>query len=261
MALNWIKSIETVPIETLYLLERCQIEWIAEEGREADWSAVFQAHPDLAWYFAHKAPAKADWVRHVSAMPPSPDPLRLVEQRVLLSIEDWIVYAIDPDIYNEQPFNRWDERELTGMTDYAGKRVVDIGSGTGKQLFALAPLCAWAYAVEPVSRLRDYLKQKADRLGCSNVSVVDGLMEALPFEDSFADVVVAGHVFGDRVQAEYDEMLRVVKPGGMIILVPGNVDQDNEQHAFLMAHGFSFSVFEEPGDGPKRKYWLTVPFV
>jgi hypothetical protein len=42
----------------------------------------------------------------------------------------------------------------------------------------------------------------------------------------------------------------------MIILIPGNNDEDNETHEFLIRKGFNFASFLEPGEGMKRKYWL-----
>jgi hypothetical protein len=53
-------------------------------------------------------------------------------------------------------------------------------------------------------------------------------------------------------------MARVTKPGGMVILCPGNNDRDNEAHDFLTSRGFAWSRFEEPGDGMKRKYWKVL---
>lgn len=69
---------------------------------------------------------------------------------------------------------------------------------------------------------------------------------------------MGGHVFGDTPEEEYKELLRVTKPGGMIILCPGNGDKDNEIHRFLVDKGFEWSRFEEPRDGIKRKYWKQV---
>ena len=66
---------------------------------------------------------------------------------------------------------------------------------------------------------------------------------------------MGGHVFGDQPEAEYRELLRVTRQGGMIILCPGNSDLDNDRHRFLMDRGFEWSRFEEPRDGVKRKYW------
>lgn len=108
------------------------------------------------------------------------------ERTLLRAYEDWIAYAVNPEIYHRQPFLQWDERELTGLCDFAGKRIVDVGSGTGKQAFAVAPLCKAVYCVEPAWSLRRYLRERAEREHVKNLYVADGLMESLPFEDGFA---------------------------------------------------------------------------
>jgi hypothetical protein len=114
------------------------------------------------------------------------------------------------------------------------------------------------FAVEPVGNLRRYLKDKARAQGLTNLFVVDGLITDIPFPDGFADVTTAGSVFGDHLEDEYRELLRVTKQGGSVILCTGNVDRDNDRHQFLIARDFQWSRFEEPGEGMKRKYWKTV---
>ena len=68
-----------------------------------------------------------------------------------------------------------------------------------------------------------------------------------------------GHVFGEDPAAEYAELDRVTCAGGMIILCPGSGLYEQATHDFLLAHGFEWSIFEEPQDGPKRKYWKILP--
>ena len=111
------------------------------------------------------------------------------------------------------------------------------------------------YAVEPVANLRLYLREKAVDLGLKNIFILDGLITDIPFEDEFADVSIGGYVFGDDPNEELQEMLRITKPGGMVILCPGNDDQNNERHDFLVNNGFEWSTFEEPGVRLVRKYW------
>lgn len=53
-------------------------------------------------------------------------------------------------------------------------------------------------------------------------------------------------------------MERVTKSGGKVILCPGNSDEDNEGHNYLVERGYEWSAFLEPDDGMKRKYWKTV---
>ena len=102
------------------------------------------------------------------------------------------------------------------------------------------------------------MRQKVNRLGLRNVFVMDGLATSLPFPERFADVTMSGHVFGDAPENEYNEMVRITRPGGMILLCPGNNDMDTPVHAFLLSRGFAWSRFEEPRDGWKRKYWKKV---
>ena len=133
-----------------------------------------------------------------------------------------------------------------------------MGAGTGRLALVAAKTARVVYCVDPVNNLRNYLKLKAKDQGINNVYIVDGLIEEIPFEEDFADVIVAGHVVGGDVKVEIAEMLRVVKAGGQIILCPGNNDEDNDTHKYLVKKGFSWSRFEQPRDGVKRKYWLHL---
>jgi hypothetical protein len=69
---------------------------------------------------------------------------------------------------------------------------------------------------------------------------------------------MGGHVFGGHPEAEYQEMKRVTKPGGMIILCPGSSLPETKAHEYLVAQGFAWSTFEEPRNGTKRKYWKMI---
>lgn len=128
------------------------------------------------------------------------------EQQILQTINDLLVYAIDPAIYDAQPFLAWDSSELTSLVDFTGKLVLDIGSGTGRLALVAAHAARTVFAVEPVDNLRRYLKEKARGIGIDNLFAVDGLITEIPFPDGFADVVISGHTFGDQPQAECQEM-------------------------------------------------------
>jgi SAM-dependent methyltransferase len=84
---------------------------------------------------------------------------------------------------------------------------------------------------------------------------VDGLITDIPFPDGFFDVTMGGHVFGDEPEAEWRQLERVTRPGGRVLLCPGNNDVDNGVHQFLVSQGCRWDRFEEPVDGMKRKYW------
>lgn len=230
---------------------------------EDELAIAFTANPVVAWYFRNKCPQLNPWLDQVMLKAGELDridanTIRQAEIKVMQSMTDLLVYVCDPAIYDQQPFLNWDSNELLSLVDFTGKTVIDIGSGTGRLGLTVAAQAYGVFCVEPVANLRIYLKQKAKNRGLRNVYPVDGIMTDLPFPDQFADVVMAGHVFGDDLANEYQEMTRVTRPGGMIILCPGNNDWDNEVHHFLMDRGFQWSRFEEPVDGVKRKYWKTI---
>jgi len=258
--LNWKRDLNNVPADALLLLEDCHFQWIDEKRNRLEWAMVIRSRPYIGYCIRHKSPSKAAWVDSLidefkNEPLPDEDTLRHMEQKLVAGLEDWIVYVLEPETYQRQAFLGWDEKELTSLTAWEGKRVVDIGSGTGKQAFIIAPLCKAIYCVEPVYNLRRYLKLRAGHAGLNNLYVTDGLMKELPFEDGFADVITSGHVFGDYPEAEIGEMLRVTKPGGMVILIPGSNDVDTESHQFLVGKGFEWDRMLFPVEGYKRKYW------
>ncbi len=69
---------------------------------------------------------------------------------------------------------------------------------------------------------------------------------------------MGGHVFGECPEKELEELERVTRPGGSVILCPGNNDRDNVIHRLLVERGYSWGRFEEPRDGMKRKYWKEL---
>jgi SAM-dependent methyltransferase len=261
MSLDWM-DVTDLSFNSLLLLERVQLSWFPGWLPEKELAIALQANPVVAWYLRHKCPEIEPWVESVAAQAPeplpSPEAVRQAEQRVLGSIEDLLVYAVDPERYDAQPFLGWDSSELSSLVDFRGKDVIDVGSGTGRLALVAAPLAHAVYAVEPVGNLRRYLREKFQKLGYANVYPIDGLITEMPFPPAFADVTMSGHVFGDPLEQEYQELQRVTRPGGMVILCPGSGASENAAHDFLVAKGFKFTWFEEPRDGMKRKYWKTV---
>ena len=173
---------------------------------------------------------------------------------VLNTIQDLVVYVVDPAIYDAQPFNQWDSTELTGLVDFTGKTVIDVGAGPGRLTLLAAEKAAAVFAVEPVANLRKYLKEKAKGKGYQNVYPVDGIITDIPFPNGFADVTMGGHVYGDLPEQEVKEMVRVTKPGGMVILMGGGAAEERQ---YLISKGFQGAPYEEPGTGTLGKFWLV----
>jgi SAM-dependent methyltransferase len=262
MTVNWIDTAD-LSFNNLLLLERVQISWLESLSAEnlPAMAAALKANPVVSWYLQHKCPSIAPWLDKVNSIDiheNDPESIWKAEQQIMKAINDWLVYVVDPHVYDAQPFLKWDDQELTSLIDFQDKIVLDIGSGTGRLALLAAPNAYAVYPVEPVANLRLYIKEKAKISGFDNIYPVDGLITDIPFHDRFADITMGGHVFGENPQHELLELERVTKSGGVVILCPGNNDVDNQAHHLLIVHGYSWSCFEEPQDGWKRKYWKTI---
>lgn len=261
MPLNWM-DVSPLSFNTLLLLEQVQLSWLPGWAPEPELAIALQANPVVEWYLRHKCPQISKWVDQVMAQAPvfhpSPEEVRQAEILVLGYLEDLVVYAVDPAVYDAQPFLGWDSQELTAIVNFAGKLVADVGSGTGRLALVAAPLAQAVFAVEPVTNLRRYLKEKSRRMGFTNVYPLDGLITDLPFPAAFLDVVMSGHVFGDDFERELAELERVTRRGGQVVFCPGSSQSQADAHKFLTAHGYAWGWFEEPRDGMKRKYWKTI---
>jgi SAM-dependent methyltransferase len=263
MPREWM-DVSHLSFNTLLLLEQVQLSWLPGWLPEKELQIALQANPVVEWYFRHKCPQTNEWLDRLMDVDKdavySPAEIRQAEVEILASMTDLVIYAVDPSVYDTLPFLNWDPNELLGLTDFNGKTVVDVGAGTGKLTFLVAEKAQVVFSLEPVNNLRNFIKQKAISKKLNNVYTMDGLITEIPFPQDFADVTMAGHVFGDEPEREYQELQRVTKPGGMIVLCPGNNDLENTAHQILVSHEFNWSRFEEPGAGIKRKYWkIKIP--
>jgi SAM-dependent methyltransferase len=260
--LDWM-DVTHLSFNSLLLLDRIQISWFPlwEGFPHQEMAVALKANPPVEWFLRHKAPEACDWLDTVIQLAPesfTPEEARTAELLIMRKINDWLIYMIDPDIYDRLPFMDWDPAELTSLVELEGKTVIDIGSGTGKQVFIAASKARHVFAVEPVSNLRRYIRGKAERLCYSNVFTAEGTITEIPFPDQFADVVTCGHVFGDDRVRELKELERVVKPGGMVILIPGSSQREMEAHNYLVEQGYQWQEFIEPPSDIVRKYWKVL---
>jgi SAM-dependent methyltransferase len=260
MPVSWIDT-SKLTFNSLLLLESVQISWFPGWVPEKELAIALRNNPVVEWFLRNKCPEIGNWLDKVISLDigsSNKNDIHKAEQTVLNTINDLLTYVIDPSKYDSQSFLHWAPSELTSIVDFTGKIVIDVGAGTGKLTFIATQKAQVVYAVEPVSNLRLYLKQRAKEKGIRNVFPVDGLITDIPFPDNFADICMEGHTFGDQMEVEHYEMERVTKAGGMVIHCPGNNDKDNEIHQFLVDKGYKWSKFEEPGDGIKRKYWKCI---
>src|SRR5438067_13440792 len=103
----------------------------------------------------------------------------------------------------------------------AGERVVDVGSGAGFDSFIAAGQVGDAGRVVGVDMTAEMLKKSrttADALGFGHVEFREGLAEALPVDNGWADAVISNGVINlcaDK-KAVFEEIHRVLRPGGYL---------------------------------------------
>ena len=102
-----------------------------------------------------------------------------------------------------------------------GERVVDVGSGAGFDSFIAAGQVGPVGQVVGVDMTAEMLaksRRTAEELGLAHVEFRDGLAEALPVEDGWANVVISNgaiNLCADK-QAVFAEIFRVLRPGGRL---------------------------------------------
>ena len=112
------------------------------------------------------------------------------------------------------------QHECLSLAHYAGKAVLEPGSGFGCNLLSMCRAPGRFVGVEPVALYRQLTPIFAEREGLPVPSVVDGSGEALPFAAGEFDVVVCygAHQYMD-VRVALAEMARVLRPGGQLQIV------------------------------------------
>ena len=242
MALNWI-DVNDYDFNCILLMERFQLNYLCSfgQGVHDKLGVCLKAHPAVRWYISHLLPEYARLLDTLAADAPtaSPEELRRCECTVMAWMEDFVTYTTPEVMAEKCPFvYGWDKVRLFELADFTGRRVLDIGSGSGRLTFAAAEKAAEVYAVEPVETLRRFLRERCQAEVVINVRVTDGFVENLPYPDSTFDIVLSGHVVGDDYDAEIAEMERVCKPGGVILDVPGDQPHDVSVRQEMLDHGF-----------------------
>ena len=102
-----------------------------------------------------------------------------------------------------------------------GELVVDIGSGAGFDSFIAATQVGATGGVVGIDMTAEMLtksRKTAETLGYDHVEFREGLAEALPVDQGWADVVISNGVINlcaDK-HAVFAEIRRVLKPGGRL---------------------------------------------
>jgi 2-polyprenyl-3-methyl-5-hydroxy-6-metoxy-1,4-benzoquinol methylase len=271
MAFNWIKP-EEYSFNTFLLMDKWIIQYFLGLNKNSQGYYVndeYRRHlgialyynPVVQWYFKEKCPEGKERIEELIngvSQNLSPKEIRESEMYILDKEDSFVVYAYPKVMERLDYVKHWKPERLLGMVDFTDKVVLDIGSGTGRLAFAAAQKAKYVYAIDPVDRLREYLRDEKEKIGIENIRISEGTIEEIPYPDDTFDIVMSGHVMGDNLNKEMNEMARVVKNGGYIIDCIGEDDRKRELNKDMIQLGFEHTYYKSILGGDIYNYWKKI---
>jgi AraC family transcriptional regulator len=134
-----------------------------------------------------------------------------------------ILYRDYPEVYEEWTKVKKDGGGNLKYLGLEGKIVVDIGSGTGKSSFDMAPLAKQVIGIEPEESMMKIAEENLKLKGFKNVIFKKGSQDNIPLPDHSVDMVacLTGGNLSEVVYIErfVKEAERVLVKGGSIVEV------------------------------------------
>ncbi|GAA5144796.1 class I SAM-dependent methyltransferase [Nocardioides marinquilinus] len=140
---------------------------------------------------------------------------------------------------------------LAGPDGWRGRRVLDLGCGTGFHLPLFAETAGQVVGVEPHHDLLALAARRTRRL--PHVTTLAGTAQAVPLPDRSVDVVHArwAYFFGPGCEPGLAELDRVVAPGGVALVV------DNDGSRSTFGAWFRRGYPHLPAPSEIERFWAT----
>src|SRR5438094_6564706 len=153
------------------------------------------------------------------------DPNKLDPKTANIVYHDWEARSYDDKwsiSFDERCISYAREKFLKIAPEKHYGKVLEIGSGTGFFIINLtqAGLVNEPYATDISPGMVEVCLRNAQNVGIHNMKARAVDAEKLPFEDDFFDLVVGHAVLHHLpdVEASFREALRVLKPGGALVM-------------------------------------------
>lgn len=249
----------SIHAEDLLLLETFQIKSLPERVAVKEFTTLLRANPVVHRFLVSKYPPIASYLDEIlleNSVIEDETLIYMQCQEALWEIADLIIYNKYPERFDTQAPIKWEPDEISSITSLEGKVMADVGAGSGRIAFMVAPLALTVYAVEPVTSLRSFIKEKALKGNAENIFVMDGTLDSIPLPNHSLDVLITSNAIGWNLPQELKEIERVVRPGGHAIhLLWAKEVQENPFHETLTSSPWKYSCIQnESQDEIKIRY-------
>jgi ubiquinone/menaquinone biosynthesis C-methylase UbiE len=111
------------------------------------------------------------------------------------------------EAFTNTPYHPTIFEQLPGIIDLHGKRIADVGAGTGSSSLALARYADQVIAIEREPAMLRVAREKLPAQGAERVSFLNGDARCLPLADDSVDIVT-GITLALYPPAQYREFIR-----------------------------------------------------
>ncbi|ANA79545.1 class I SAM-dependent methyltransferase [Paenibacillus glucanolyticus] len=110
--------------------------------------------------------------------------------------------------------------------------VLDIGAGTGYfSIPAAALTTGTVYALDTEPTMLQMMRDRVREQGLTNVNVMEGIVEKLPFQEGTMDRVIASLILHitDELEESIQQIARVLRPGGRCLCLEWQEDPSEQR--------------------------------